>query len=97
MRGEPELLDEAHDEYEDAVAWYHERDPRVAAAFATEVKAAIARICEMPLTWPEDVAGTRRVLLKRFPYKVVYRVKGERIEIVAIGHQKRRPGYWLLR
>ena len=37
---------------------------------------------------------TRRVLVTRFPYQVVYRLGQDDLEIVAIAHLKRRPGYW---
>jgi len=38
--------------------------------------------------------GIRRVLLQRFPFAVVYQVEPELILIVAVAHQRRRPGYW---
>ena len=37
---------------------------------------------------------TRRTLVARFPYQVVYRLRPTEIVIVAIAHLKRRPGYW---
>ena len=37
---------------------------------------------------------TRRVLVARFPYQVVYRLRTTEMVIVAIAHMKRRPGYW---
>ena len=94
MRDEPDVLREAREELVEAVAWYRERDPRAAAAFVAEIRTAIMRIRNMPWTWPEDVAGTRRVLLHRFPYKVVYRASEDRLVIVAFAHQKRHPDYW---
>lgn len=48
----------------------------------------------MPFTWSADAADTRRILLHRFPYKVVYRIAGQRAVVVAIAHLKRQPGYW---
>jgi hypothetical protein len=36
----------------------------------------------------------RRVLVSRFPYEIVYRLRPAEIVIVAIAHLKRRPGYW---
>ena len=36
----------------------------------------------------------RRLLVKRFPYQLIYRVEGDEIVIYAVAHQKRRPGYW---
>lgn len=38
--------------------------------------------------------GTRRVPLRRFPYFVVYREQGEEIQVVAVAHASRKPGYW---
>jgi plasmid stabilization system protein ParE len=35
-----------------------------------------------------------RYLLKRYPFIIVYRIAADRIEIVAVAHGKRRPGYW---
>jgi len=37
----------------------------------------------------------RRVLLRRFPYMVLYRVEPERVVIVAVAHVRRSPGTWL--
>ena len=37
---------------------------------------------------------TRRRLVARFPYQVVYRLRPTEIVIVAIAHLKRRPEYW---
>jgi hypothetical protein len=38
--------------------------------------------------------GTRRYLLKRYPYAVIYRELDDLIWVVAVAHGKRRPGYW---
>ncbi|MCH7935415.1 MAG: type II toxin-antitoxin system RelE/ParE family toxin, partial [Gemmatimonadetes bacterium] len=39
-------------------------------------------------------SGTRRVLLHRFPYIVVYKELEDEILVVAFAHHKQRPGYW---
>jgi plasmid stabilization system protein ParE len=39
--------------------------------------------------------GVRRALLRRFPYELVYVELGDHYEVIAVGHQRRRPGYWL--
>lgn len=97
MPDEPDFLDEARQEYEDAVEWYRDKGPRTAAAFVAEMRTALARIRDMPFTWSADVAGAQRILLHRYPYKVVYRVLEGRVVIIAIAHQKRAPGYWRYR
>lgn len=39
----------------------------------------------------EDV---RRVVLKRFPYKLLYSVETDHLYVIAVAHQHRKPGYW---
>ena len=36
----------------------------------------------------------RRYPLKRFPYSVIYQIAGEELRVIALAHQRRRPGYW---
>jgi len=81
-------------ELREARLWYEERSPLSAVAFAQEVDAAVSRIAEAPMRYPVAENGTRRVVLDRFPYNVFYRVGTKEIVVVAIAHQKRRPGYW---
>ena len=37
---------------------------------------------------------TRRCLVNRFPYGVIYRHDGNTITVVAVPHLHQRPGYW---
>jgi plasmid stabilization system protein ParE len=92
-----EILDEALEDAEDAARWYAERNGTAAAAFAQEFEHAIAEIQRVPATWPSFDHGTRRFLLKRFPYSVVYRMDDTRIVVVAVAHAHRRPAYWRAR
>lgn len=81
-------------EGEDAAAWYAERDLQVALLFAEELSATFERIAEAPDRWPRYLHETRRVLLLKFPYFVIYRDEEARVVIVAIVHVSRDPGYW---
>lgn len=89
-----EYLDEAVDEVEAVARWYAERSSTAAIAFSDEIDAAESAIVRLPEAWPSFDHGTRRYLLRRFPYSVVYRVEPDRIVIVAVAHARRRPGYW---
>lgn len=36
----------------------------------------------------------RRAAVRGFPYRIVYTVGAESIEVLAFAHDKRKPGYW---
>ncbi len=97
MTRELEYFEEALQEVEAAARWYAERSVTAAAAFSVEIDAAESAIVRLPEAWPPFVHGTRRYLLQRFPFSVVYRIEDQRILIVAVAHARRRPGYWKAR
>ena len=74
--------------------WYYERSPLSAIAFAQTVDNAISKIREAPNTFPLADHGTRKFVLLRFPFNIFYLTRETEIVIVAVAHQKRRPGYW---
>lgn len=77
-----------------ASEWYAERSPLAALGFGHEVDLMIRRILAAPLAYAPYLRKTRRAPFPRFPFAVIYRVDGDFIEVIAIEHQKRRPGYW---
>jgi plasmid stabilization system protein ParE len=89
-----ELLDEATDEAEEAARWYAQRSASAAVGFSDALAVAIWQIQEAPYRWPPHHHGTRRILLRRYPFGVIYRVDDARIVIIAVAHTSRRPGYW---
>jgi toxin ParE1/3/4 len=84
-------------EFEAAFAWYFERSERAALRFAREVERAVTSISEAPERFSAGVRGTRRFRLKRFPFALVYRELPSTIEVIAVAHGRRRPGYWKTR
>jgi plasmid stabilization system protein ParE len=88
------LHPEARAELRDARRWYYERSPLSATAFAHAVDNAVARIREAPNSFPLADHGTRKFILQRFPFNICYRSDKAEIVIVALAHQKRRPGFW---
>jgi plasmid stabilization system protein ParE len=89
-----DLLPQAVDEAREARDHYLSKSAAVEEAFRKEIERAVALIKEHPETWPSDVHGTRRFVLRRFPYRRVYRTDGASSLIVAVAHAKRKPGYW---
>ncbi len=74
--------------------WYAERSPTIAHDFVAELDRAMEQIVEAPDRWPTYSHGTRRYLLHRFPYMVVYRERKSVIQVIAVAHGRRKPGYW---
>ena len=62
-----------------AYDWYAKRNPTAANAFISELDHAISQIQKGP---------------ERFPYAVVYRITQSTIQLIAVAHGRRRPGYW---
>ena len=89
-----DVLSAAAEEALEAAKWYAARNLVAATAFEIEIRRAFSEIAEAPERWLAHVEGTRRFLLQRFPYEIVYRVQGSRVLVVAVAHCKRRPGYW---
>jgi plasmid stabilization system protein ParE len=89
-----EVLPEAEAEAREAFQWYLERSPLVADAFRAELFDAIDGLATTARDWPEDEDGFRHYHLKRYPYTVMYEVVDRQVTVLAIAHQRRRPGYW---
>ena len=41
-----------------------------------------------------EVESLAERLLATFPYYLIYSVSGEVVYVVAVAHERRRPGYW---
>ena len=85
---------EAVQEAANARSWYSSIEQSLGEAFADELDLAIERIAKSPGRWPKHRYGTRCVLMHRFPYFVVYREQTSIIQVVAVSHARRKPGYW---
>ena len=88
---------EALAELERAKVWYDEQRLGLGESFFHEITVAISRIREAPNTWPEYQRRTRRFLVHRFPFAVIYSQRSNGLLVVAVMHLKRRPGYWTSR
>ncbi len=86
----------ASEEFAAAVQRYEEQRLGLGAEFYDAVVEATDRIEAHPeIGTPISTdQRTRRVLVQRFPYQIVYRLLLDEIVIIAVAHLKRRPGYW---
>jgi plasmid stabilization system protein ParE len=85
---------EAWLEMEAADDWYLQRSVDASVGFIAVVSDAFERICQAPRRWPRYLHGTRRLVLHRFPFSIVYLDDPDVVNIVAVAHAKRKPGYW---
>jgi plasmid stabilization system protein ParE len=85
---------EAKKEFREAILWYRDRNPNAATEFRVAVSGAVKEVAKTPHRWPKHLHGTRRFVLGRFPFSIVYLDAAEFVNIVAVAHSKRKPGYW---
>lgn len=88
------LHPEAGIELRAAIEWYRSRSFRAGDEFVRELDHAIDAILQLPTRWRRVFGPWRRYVLRRFPFLIVYRESLAGIEIVAVAHGRRRPGYW---
>jgi plasmid stabilization system protein ParE len=88
------FFDEAAEEIEEAAAWYGQRSVVARTAFLLEIDHAVDAILEAPDRWPSHTDDTRRYVCRTFPYTLIYFVEDEIVFVVAVAHERRRPGYW---
>ena len=81
-------------ELKSAISWYLEQNETTANKFVAAIDRAIDLILESPRRWPAGELGTRKFVLQRFPYAVIYKDKESVVTIIAVAHGHRRPGYW---
>ena len=81
-------------EFEAADDWYAERSSDASAEFLSAIADALEKITSSSQRWPRYLHGTRRFVLQRFPFSVIYLDEPHVVRIVAVAHAKRKPGYW---
>jgi toxin ParE1/3/4 len=95
IRVEPE----ASAELDDAARWYEERQAGLGRRYLQAVDSTLQYVVRMPKAGgPAPLVatelGVRRAPVKGFPYAVVYLERPHEIHVVAVVHDRRRPGYW---
>jgi len=85
---------EARGELRAAFLFYEGEARGLGRDLLQEVRATLSRLAEWPASGTPDGGDIRRVVLARFPFTMVYQIQGDALEIVALMHQRQRPGYW---
>jgi len=82
---------EARSEILEARNWYESRARGLGQEFARSVDAAVSTAAGMPELFSPIVGAFRRVLLRKFPYSLVFSVFGNELLVVAVFHHRRHP------
>lgn len=85
---------EAEADMSEAYDWYEERHPGLGHEFLAEVHVALRAIMENPLHHQVLYRNVRRILTRRFPFKVFFHVEAEQVEVIGVVHAKRHPRVW---
>jgi hypothetical protein len=88
------FLAPAQAEFAEAVVYYNSQHDGLGEEFAEEVQHTIARIIEYPEAWSLLSRRTRRCPTNRFPYGIIYQVRGGTLLIIAVMHLHRAPDAW---
>jgi toxin ParE1/3/4 len=93
-----EFIPEAREEFMAEVAFYEAAQRGLGERFSSSVEKAVSLVVAFPNVGSSSVSGTRRVVIKEFPFWLVYKPsQSGDIIIFAIAHQSRRPRYWVNR
>lgn len=89
------LHPEAESDLRDAAEYYREQaGVAIAQAFFDDFEHSINLLLEYPLLgalWRHD---KRRLVMRHFPYSIIYAIAAQEIQVLAVAHQRRYPGYW---
>src|SRR3989442_1346567 len=81
-------------ELNDAADYYESKEPGLGPTFIRTVQQAVRQITQYPESAPIIRANARRKVVTGFPYNIIYTMEADRIRILAIAPQRRRPLYW---
>jgi hypothetical protein len=81
-------------EFNEAIDYYNECQFDLGKEFNEEVYSAIQTILSFPKAWSPLSKNTRRCLLCRFPYGIIYQILKDEIVIIALMQLNKNPNYW---
>ena len=85
-------------EHEEQFAWYETRRSGLGSRYHAAFKTALAGIVEAPYRYPVVRSPCiRSAALHGFPFRIVFREGDGEIQVLAVAHHRKRPGYWVRR
>ena len=78
----------------DAADWYQSKRPGLGDEFIVEIERCVTLIAAQPQLYAEVHKRIRRLIVRRFPYSIYFRLETQRIAVLAIFHGSRDPLIW---
>ncbi|MDM8539484.1 type II toxin-antitoxin system RelE/ParE family toxin [Desulfococcaceae bacterium HSG9] len=91
MRYELVIKPEAEEDLSETFEWYEEKRKGLGYDFLLQIDAGLRLIENNPLAFRERYKGTRRHIIKRFPYIIVYRVEDLKVIVLGVLYGGRDP------
>ena len=88
------LLEPAQQELEEAAGHYEALEPGLGIDFGEEFYRSVERICANPESYPLVAPNTRRCLLRRFKYAIIFEIEADLIVVFAVIHERQNPKTW---
>ncbi|MFH1196719.1 MAG: type II toxin-antitoxin system RelE/ParE family toxin [bacterium] len=82
---------ESEEEFRDSVLWYKSQQPGLDLEFARCIDEAIQRISRNPELYPIVFHSFRKVVVRRFPFLIIYEFDDKQIRILGVFHSRRNP------
>jgi toxin ParE1/3/4 len=89
------LLTAAQKDLRRAAEFYAGEARQIASHFLAQFEHTLELISGDPELGAVTGRGARRLVMRRFPYTIIYRVEAGRVVVLAVGHQRRNPEFWL--
>ena len=81
-------------EFEKAAVWYDEQRTGLGEEFIVEIEQAIANAAAGPLRYQLIFGDIRRAVARRFPFSVYFRLRSNKLVVLAAFHGRRDPTIW---
>lgn len=90
-----EFIEPASIELDDAIEYYNLQSTGLGEKFLDEVLETIELISHFPQLWSQNTENTRKAVLRKYPFNLIYSLFEDKIYIIAVAHQNREPEYWI--
>ncbi len=90
------FLVEAEEEMNASAQYYNQQSSGLGLDFLEEIDKSLQHIEKSPEKWPSYEQNIHKYNIRRFPFSIFYIFEKniDKIIIIAVAHQKRKPGYW---